>query len=112
MLGSFEQKLVQQIVHRALLKTIFLRNHKSQFSVASRFISKNTRSKKLLREQYLNSEFLHEFFKLKAEVCAGYEKDFEKFHNLLIESSTSERKKWNWSMNKKLRENDIYGILF
>ena len=28
-------------------------------------------------------------------MCAGYEKDFEKFHNQLIESSTSERKKWN-----------------
>ena len=56
---------------------------------------KNTRNKNLLREQYLNSESFHEFFKLKAEVCAGYEKDFEKFHNQLIESSTSERKKWN-----------------
>ena len=28
-------------------------------------------------------------------MCAGYEKDFEKFHNQLIENSTSERKKWN-----------------
>ena len=32
---------------------------------------------------------------MKAEVCAGYENDFEKFHNQLVESSTSERKKWN-----------------
>ena len=76
-------------------KQFFIRNNKSQFSLAKRFISKNTRNKNLLREQYLNSESFHEFFKLKAEVCADYEKNFEKFHNQLIESSTSERKKWN-----------------
>ena len=72
-----------------------MRNNKSQFSRANRFISINTRNKNLLREQYLNSESFHEFFKLKAEVCAGYEKGFETFHSLLMESSTSERKKWN-----------------
>ena len=49
----------------------------------------------MLREQYLKSESFHEFFELKAEVCAGYEKDFEKFHNQLNENSTSKRKKWN-----------------
>ena len=95
MLRTFEQNLEQQILLHAPIKTIFIRNNKSQFSLAKRFISKNTRNKNLLREQYLNSESFHEFFKLKAEVCAGYEKDFEKFHNQLIESSTSERKKWN-----------------
>ena len=95
MLRTFEQNLEQQILLHAPIKTIFIRNNKSQFSLAKRFISKNTRNKNLLREQYLNSESFHEFFKLKADVCPGYEKDFEKFHNQLIESSTSERKKWN-----------------
>ena len=95
MLRTFEQNLEQQIPFHVPIKTSFIRNNKSQFSLAKRFISKNTRNKNLLREQYLNSESFHEFFKLKAEVCAGYEKDFEKFHNQLIESSTSERKKWN-----------------
>ena len=95
MLRTFERILEQQILFHAPIKTIIIRNNKSQFSLAKRFISKNTRNKNLLRELYLNSESLHEFFKLKAEVCAGYEKDFEKFHNQLIESSTSERKKWN-----------------
>ena len=93
MLRTFERKLEQQILLHAPIKKFFI--NKSQFSLAKRFISKNNRNKNLLREQYLNSESFHEFFKLKAEVCAGYEKDFEKFHNQLIESSTSERKKGN-----------------
>ena len=78
-----------------LSKQFFIRNNKSQFSLANRFISISTRYKNLLREQYHNSESFHEFFKFKAEVCAGYEKHFEKIRNQLIESSTSERKKGN-----------------
>ena len=63
-----------------------MRNNKSQFSLANRFNFKNTGNKNLLREQYLNSESFHEFFKMKTEVCAGYEKNVEHFHNQLIES--------------------------
>ena len=95
MLRTFDPNLEQQILLHAPIKTIVIRNNNSEFSLAKRFITKNTRNKNLLREQYLNSEFFHEFFRLKAEMFAGYEKSFEKLHNQLIENSTSERKKWN-----------------
>ena len=95
MLRSFERKLEQQIFLHEPIKTTFIRNKKSPSSLANRFISKSTRNKNLLKEQYLNSKSFHEFFKLKAEVCADYEKDFEKFHKQLIKSSTSDRKKRN-----------------
>ena len=95
MLRSFERKLEQQILFMRQKNQYFIRKNKSQFSLANQFISKNTRNKNLLKEQYLNPHSFHEFFKLKAEVCAGYKKSFENFHNQLIESSTSEGKKWN-----------------
>ena len=40
MLGSFERKVEKQILLHAPIKTIFIRNNKSQFSLANRFISK------------------------------------------------------------------------
>ena len=64
----------------------------------------NLRYKNLHREQNVNSESFHEFFKLKAEVCAGYEKDFEQFHDQLIESSTQSVRNGIWSMSKILFE--------
>ena len=95
MLRSFERKFEEQIFLHVPIKTFVIRNNKSQFFLANAFISKNTSNKNLLREQYLISESFHEFFKLKADVCAGYENDFEKFRNRLLESSISERKKLN-----------------
>ena len=56
MLSTFERNLEQQIRLHAPIKTIFRRNNKSQFSLAKRFISKNTRNKNLPRKQYLKSE--------------------------------------------------------
>ena len=87
------RKLEQQILLYAPIKTIFIRNNKSQSSLDNRLFTKNTCNNNLHREQYLNSESFDDSIKFKAEACSGYEKDFQKFHSQLIENSNSERKK-------------------
>ena len=89
MFARFEIRL------QAPIRKFFIRNHKPNFSLADKFVSKTTNCLDKKRNKFLLSEKSDNFLKLKDLTSKEYLKDYVRFQTQLIESANSSRKQSN-----------------
>ena len=75
----------------APIRKIFIRNHKPNFSLADKFVSNTTKCLNKKRNEFLLSENIDNFLRLKDLTSKEYLKDCERFQTQLIESATAPR---------------------
>ena len=59
------------------------------------FVSAKTRQLQIKKEDLLNNEIFEKLLNARNQLNSNYQKDFEKYQKLLIESNSCSRKKWN-----------------
>ena len=88
MFARFESLIANVIRLHAPIRKIFIRNHKPNFSL----VSNTTKCLNKKKNEFLLSENIDKFLKLKDLTSKEYLKDYERFQAQLIESANSSRK--------------------
>ena len=91
MFARFESLIAIVIRLHAPIRKIFIRNHKPNFSL----VSNTTKCLNKKNNDFLLSENIDKFLKLKDLTSKEYLKDYERFQTQLIESANSSRNQWN-----------------
>ena len=93
--ARFESLISNVIRLHVPIRKSFIRNHKPNFSLADKFVSNTTKCLNNKRNEFLLSENIDKFLKLKDLTSKEYLKDYERFQTQMIQSANSSRIPWN-----------------